>query len=189
MNLVASRVLPALLIVPALLLGQSRPSGPIPDEIRFLFFFLHLSTSETQAKGVPSPARRALQATVGLTDTEFSLLREVALSCKDSYDAKTRTGGDEVRALAAQNPRGKAPPAAVAARIDALERERNSVITGCMNSLKRGINAARYAQLENYVRVQGANIRYVDPSNPGPQRPLPPNLIPSGGNPNQGGLK
>ena len=48
-------------------------------------------------------------------------MKEVALSCNDAYNAKTRSGGAEVRQLASQNQQKATPPAAVSARIDALE--------------------------------------------------------------------
>ncbi len=79
----------------------------------------------------------------------------------------------------------------MAARINALEQERTKVISDCMDSLKRGMGAARYAKLENYARAQGAAIRFVDPSKPdvSGKTPPPPNLIPTGSDPRQGGLK
>lgn len=161
------RRLSVLLFIPALLLAQSRPSvRPVTEEVQFLFFFLRLGSDESRANAEgasDSRTKRALKDTVRLTDTEISLVREVALSCKASYDAKTRSGGTEVRQLAAQNSRN-APPPDVSARIDALERERTKVITDCLDSLKRGMGAARYGKLENYVRAKGAAIRYVNPS-------------------------
>jgi hypothetical protein len=132
-----------------------------------------------------------LKNKVGLTDTEISLVNEVALSCKGHYDAKTFNGAAEVRQLAAQNPQRSLPSAAVAARINALELERTKLLSDCMDSLKRGMGAARYAKLQDYARAQGTAIRFVDPSTPdvnGKPTP-PPDLIPRGNGPSQGGLK
>jgi len=180
-----------MLLLPALLLGQSRPSDrPITDEIKFIVFFTRLATREVAAKaqGGESMTKRALKDTVGLTDTEFSLVLEVALSCNDAYNAKTRSGMVEVQGLRSQYPQGAVMPAAVAARIDQLERERTKVVSDCIGSLRRGMGAAHYANLENYVRDQGAAIRYIDPAkpDPNPKIPSPPGLIPSGRDPRRG---
>lgn len=193
-----SRTFSALLIVPALLLGQATPPARfVPEDVLFNFFFRHVSSSESLAKSKgksDSTSKLTLKAEVGLTDTEFSLLKEVALSCNDSFDAKSRAGAAEVRQLAAQNPQKVAPPPAVTARIDALERERAKVITDCQDSLRRGMGEARYAQLRNYVRQsEGATARYVDPAKLGPNsKNVPPPILiptPTGGDPRQGGLQ
>ncbi len=86
------RAFPVLFLAPALLLGQSRPSErPVTDEVRFLFFFLRVSASESAAKAKgksDSPSKQALKNKVGLTDTEISLVNEVALSCNAATTRK-----------------------------------------------------------------------------------------------------
>jgi hypothetical protein len=162
----------ALLIglVPTLLFGQAaNASKPVPDDIIISFFFRRYTAESAAPKQpVEAPIQHALRSDIGLTNQELSLLKEVIVSCNDAYARKTESGSAEVVALAAQYPRGAAPPAAVAARIDQLERERAKVILDCMDSLKRGINPSRYANLENYIRAQGAGIRYVAPPKLGP---------------------
>ena len=92
-----ARRLQVLLVIPALLLAQGvTPKKSIPDNIVFHFFFLRFAASESAAKAKgksESTAKRALKDKAGLTDVEISLLKEVALSCNDAYDAKTRSGG------------------------------------------------------------------------------------------------
>jgi hypothetical protein len=184
------------LLAPALLLAQGRSEKRIvPDDIIFQFFFHRFSASESTAKakgGSESSAKRSLKDKAGLTDTEISLVKEVALSCTDAYDAKSRSGHAEVRQLASRNTQKAAPGPAVAARIEALERERAQMVIACQDSLKRGMGATRYAKLETYVRAQGAAIRYIDPSSPdesGAPTPPPPGLIPTGRGPGQGGVQ
>ncbi len=189
------RTLHVLLFAPALLLGQGAlQTKSVPEDVLFNFFFRHISSSESQAKSKgksDSSVKQTLKKSVGLTDTEFSLLKEVALSCNDAFDAKSRAGNAEVRQLAGQKAQKSAPPPAVAVRIEALERERTKVITDCQDSLKRGMGAARYAQLYNYVpKSEGATARYIDPAKPdlNAKGVPPPTFIPAP-YPVPGGLK
>ncbi len=184
-----------LLSLPALLLGQATPNRPVPDDVLFHFFFLRVSSSaaEAIARGSSeSVAKRTLKAKAGLTDAEVSLVNAAALSCNDAYESKTRSGSEEVRQLAAQNLQNSTPSAAVAARINALERERAQVVTDCLDSLKRSMGTARFTKMETYVR-QTSSVRYVDPTKPDPSlRNIPPPAIKPaspGDDPQQGGVK
>lgn len=177
-----------LLLTPALLFAQGAPDRPVPESVLFQFFFLRYSASDAaaRAKGKSdSPAKRALKDSAGLTDTEISLVKEIAASCTDLYNAKSRTGGAEVLQLRAQNA-SATPTPAIAARIDTLERERTKIITDCQDSLRRGMGAARYARFEAYVRqTEGPKVRYVDPSQfnstvTPPQRPASANDLKGG---------
>lgn len=191
-----ARSLPILLLAPALLAQAPPPRDPVPDDILFHFFFLRLAAGESNARAQgkgDSLIKRALFDKARLTSTEFSLLKEVAVSCNDAYDAKTRSGFAEVLELAAQKPAQGAPPPQAIARIEALERDRAQVIHGCLDSLRRGMGPAGFAKLEAHVRqVEGPRVRYLD-GVPGPDaRPVPVPQItptPTGGDPRQGGLQ
>lgn len=192
---VISRWIGSLLLFPSLLLGQGASDSSVPDDILFRFFFLRISSmaASARAKGVaPSAVERAMKDREGFTTAEISRVHEIALSCNQAYDAKTRSGSEEVRRLAALNPDRTEPQPGVVARIDALERERAQVIRDCLDILSRSMGAVRYAKLNAYVR-QESTVRYADPaklksrSNSIPPRESVP--IPVYGSPQQGVLK
>jgi hypothetical protein len=174
-----------LLFVPTLVLSQRpQPGGAIPDDIQFVSFFMSLSLGESVARSAgqrDSAIKQTLKDKAGLTDAQFSLLHETALSCIDAYNEKTRAGFNELREFAPPANPGDPPPLAVVATINALERERAKVITDCMDRLKRGMGEEPFAKLQTYVRsTKGQSMRRIDPPRiiPNAESARPPELTP-----------
>lgn len=131
----------------------------LSDYLLFHFFFEHVVAVEAAAdrlraagKSSSSAAARSHFKNIAkLTETEASLMKEIAQNCHDDYAAANKSLAASVKSIGAQYPPGTPKPAAATQQLADLENQREQVVTGYMQRLQSGMGAARFQKFYSFV--------------------------------------
>jgi hypothetical protein len=145
-------------------------TGPVPDTTAFRFLFLQVMAVEARADSLKAQgkddtiARESIRRTIHLTNQGAALLKQVAQQCNSDYAAVSKGQTSQVQQLRAQYPDPSNAPAEVFQSLSGLKAQRESVIAGCMQTLRTGMGNGLYQILYNYVMSTVApGITHVDP--------------------------
>jgi hypothetical protein len=120
---------------------------------------------ELRAKGVKDTSfTQEHQRKSGLSSTEMSLVKEVAGSCMDAFEAKARS--QEATNLAVAENRRIATKAsrsdAEKQKLEAMQKQLQDIMDGCAQQLRNGLGEPRYNQLRQYLRNDFATAINLD---------------------------
>ena len=171
--------------------GWQADPKPLPPGVTestvFHVFFLSVAAQEKIADKQKAagqrdlPTRGGLRRRAHLTNREDDLVKQVARSCNESYDADAQNGFAQVKQLRQQYPpeAGKPRPVEVEQQLASLQQRREDLVQGCMLDLKRGMGEMRFQILRDYaMRNIGQQIKHSD-VNPVAQGPAPSKSFPA----------
>ncbi|MEP7352137.1 MAG: hypothetical protein ABI824_02795 [Acidobacteriota bacterium] len=132
------------------------PKPPIPDTVLFQLYFLQVDAMKSMSDKMGAAGKGVSRARISkmtrTNDTEASLIEETATSCTAQLNSLANATADQRTALIKQFKQGDAAAAADANRQGTqLDADRDKLLTGCMQSLQKGLGDARYQQVKTAV--------------------------------------
>jgi hypothetical protein len=159
-------------------LGQTPappPAPTVPDNELFRFYFVHVAAVQKAADNLKAQGKEDMSMRVvmknqaRLTDQEFAFLVNLAANCNSAFAAESKNAVAALAPVKAKYSNPSAIPPDVLQQMNALESQRQQVITDCIASLKSQMGPARFQALYDFVVTSEApNI-----NQPGVPRPLP----------------
>lgn len=142
------------------------PQPPIPETVLFRFFFIRVNFLESSADRLAAAGkdsrgpRSEIKNSMRLTDSEESLLKEIASTCTDQDRDFLEQNTNQAKALRQQSQRGGAERVAADQAREQLESSRDTLMKDCIGRLRNGIGPSRFERLVTLVRAsEGPRIK------------------------------